>query len=59
MKERKKNYIYILGLAPGLPRKVIKLHPMALLPVCPLKGDYLYSGLSMMTDMKIRSFLIG
>jgi len=36
----------------------VKLHPFAL-PLCPLKGDYLDAGLSMMTGVKIRSPLLG
>jgi len=48
----------VIGLVPKLPRKVVKLHPFAL-PLCPLKGDYLDAGLSMMTGVKIRSPLLG
>lgn len=48
----------VIGLVPGLPRKVEKLQPFAL-PLCPLKGDYLDAGLSMMTGVKIRSSLLG
>lgn len=44
---------------PLFTKEGCKLHPMVLLSVCPLKGDYLDSGLSMMTSVKIRSFLIG
>lgn len=37
----------------------MKLHPVALLSVCPLLGDYLDLGLSRMTGVKIRSLLLG
>lgn len=37
----------------------MKLHPVARLSVCPLLGDYLDLGLSMMTGVKIRSLLPG
>lgn len=48
----------VIGLVPGLPRKVVKRRPFAL-PLCPLKGDYLDAGVSMMTGVKIRSPLLG
>lgn len=47
----------VIGLVPGLLRKVVKRHPLAL-PLCPLK-DYLDAGVSMMTGVKIRSPLLG
>lgn len=48
----------VIGLALGLPKKVVKLYPLAL-SLHSLKGDYLYWDLSMMTGVKIRSPLLG